>query len=115
MAPYDTIALFVSDPAVLASLQFALTVEGFEPIVEATEPGARAVVIDRGNLAEGLKLLDEMRGSGNQAAAFILATCPPPRLTATAAAMGATLIEKPLRGDELARALRTGLQTEKVA
>lgn len=115
MAPHDTIALFVSDPAVLASLQFALTVEGFQPVVEGADPGARALVIDRGDLAEGLKLLDEMRGSGNQAAAFVLATCPRPRLKATAAAMGATLIEKPLRGDELARALRTGLQAGKVA
>src|SRR5688572_251325 len=107
------IMLFVSDRPVLSSLQFALAVEGFEVVdgaAEGNDPAAAAaLVIDRGALAEGLAALAAFRAEGCGKPAIVLATNPTQRLRVQAAAACAVLVEKPLLGDELARALRAAL------
>jgi DNA-binding response OmpR family regulator len=103
------ILLFVSDRPVLSSLQFALATEGYEVFdgaAEGTDPSAAAaLVIDRGTLADGLAALGDLRAGGCAAPAMVLATNPCARLRAQAAAEGATVIEKPLFGDELSGAI----------
>ena len=113
------IMLFVSDRPVLSSLQFALAIEGFEVIdgaADGSDPAAAAaLVIDRGALADGLAALAAFRAGGCGKPAIVLATNPTPRLCEQAAAARAVLIEKPLLGDELSRALRAALQTQDTA
>jgi hypothetical protein len=110
------IMLFVSDRPVLSSLQFALALEGFEVLdgaADGNDPAAAAVlVIDEGKLADGLAALALFRASDCATPAIVLATNPTPRLRAQAAAARAVLIEKPLLGDELSRALRAALATQ---
>ena len=114
-----TIELFVSDAAVLSSLEFSLAVEGLAAIDgAATNIGAvpvTAVVIDRGSLTESLDCLASLRAAGCAAPAIILATNPSARQRACVAAAGAVLIEKPLLDDELTCALRSTLYFEKAA
>lgn len=110
------IMLFVRDPAVLSSLQFALAIEGFE-VIDGTADGrdpaaAAALVIDQGPLAEGLAALAAIRARGYAGPAIVLATNPTARLRAEAAAARAVLVEKPLLGDELSRALHDVLATQ---
>ena len=113
------IMLFVSDRPVLSSLQFALALEGFEVLDGAADghdpAAAAALVIDQGPLAEGLAALAAFRAGGCGTPAFILATNPTRRLRAQAAAACAVLVEKPLLGDELSRALRAALQIQDTA
>jgi two-component system, LuxR family, response regulator FixJ len=49
----------------------------------------------------GLELLRELKKRGLHAPAVIIATSPPAAIRAAAAAAGATLVEKPLLGEEL--------------
>jgi len=49
----------------------------------------------------GLELLRELKKRGLGAPAVIIATSPPAAVRAAAAAAGATLVEKPLLGEEL--------------
>lgn len=119
MAADLPILLFVSDAAVLSSLQFSLTIEGFvvaDGAVEGTDPSAAsALVIDQANLSEGLATLAGFRTRGCGPRAIVLATNPTARMRAQAAAAGAVLIEKPLLGDELTRALRAALEIQEAA
>lgn len=114
-----SIALFVSDPAVLSSLEFALTVEGLlvsdGDAADNSRANAAAVVIDRSSVQESLAQLARIRAYGCPAPAIVLATNPTRRQSAAALAAGAVLVEKPLLGDGLTRALRAALSFEKAA
>lgn len=112
---HGPIALLVSDPAVLSSLQFALSVEGFHLTAAVDDLAAAALVIDQGYRGDGLGALIAMRGRGYSAAAIILATNPTPSFRAQVAGAGALVIEKPLLGDELSSAIAHALQRRKAA
>lgn len=112
---HGPIALLVSDLAVLSSLQFALSVEGFQLTAAGDDLAAAALVIDQGYRGDGLAFLHALRGRGNDAPAIVLATNPTPPFRARAASAGALLIEKPLLGDELSRAIAHALEPRKAA
>ncbi|UIJ46312.1 histidine kinase [Sphingomonas cannabina] len=114
MTAENSILLFISDASVLASLQFALSLEGFQVAdgLAAANPSATCLVIDQACRGGGLDLLASLRAGGCNAPALLLATNPGAALRRRAGALGATIIEKPLLGDELTRALRRILQTE---
>lgn len=109
------IALLVSDPAVLSSLQFALSVEGFKLTAAGEELAAAALVIDQAYRGDGLAALGSLRAKGCAAPAIILATNPTTAFRARAAGAGAALIEKPLLDDELSSAIAHVLQRKKAA
>ncbi|WP_120717421.1 DNA-binding transcriptional response regulator [Tsuneonella amylolytica] len=110
-----SIALLVSDPAVLSSLQFALSVEGFQVSATGDNRAAAALVIDQGYRQDGVAALLELRARGTATPAIILVTNPNTAFRARAAAAGAALIEKPLLGDELSRAIAEALHLRKAA
>ena len=113
------IHLFVSDRAVLSSLEFALAVEGFRPFdgnaADRTGNCAAAIIIDASSFSEGVSISSRLRRSGCAAPAILLATNPTRQNRARAASEGIHLIEKPLLGDELSRALFAALNLEKAA
>ena len=109
------IALLVSDLAVLSSLRFALSIEGFDLAAAGEEPAGAVLVIDQGYRGDGLAALLAMRAAGRHTPAIILATHPTPFYRARAAAAGATVIEKPLLGDELSSAISCLLEPRKAA
>jgi DNA-binding response OmpR family regulator len=109
------ITLLVSDPAVLSSLQFALSVEGFTLAAAGQERIATALVVDQAYRGDGLAALASLRAKGCAAPAIILATNPTASFRARAAHACAALIEKPLLGDELSRAISRALQPRKAA
>ena len=112
------VLLFVSDRPVLSSLQFSLAIEGFEVADGAAGSdcsAAAALVIDQSYSGNGLAALAALRALGYSTPTMILATHPTPRMRSQAAALGAVLIEKPLLGDELTRALRTALNLRQAA
>ena len=119
MADPDTILLYIADRALLSSLQFALSVEGFQ-VGDGAGGGfdsrtAWALVIDQEYREDGLAALRELRATGCQTAAILIATNPTSRLLASASAVGAELVEKPLLGDDLTRALRGLVALRKAA
>lgn len=111
--------LYVTDPAVLSSLQFSLALEGFavaDGLADRIEPAATsAIVVDQGFGGDGLAFIASLRASGCIATAIVLATNPTRQLRAHADAVGAALIEKPLLDDELSNALHAIFQEEKAA
>lgn len=109
------IELLVSDPAVLASLQFALSIEGFELTAAGDDNPAAALVIDQGYRGDGLAALGAIRRRGCTAPAIVLATNPTASFRARAAGAGVALIEKPLLGDELSSAIAGALQPRRAA
>lgn len=119
MAAQPVILLFVGDRPVLSSLQFSLAIEGFDVadgMAGAIEPcAAAALVIDQAFCADAFAMLAAFRRSGCITPAIVLATNPTTRARAQAAATGVALIEKPLLGDELTRALRAALEIQEAA
>lgn len=109
--------LFVSDRAVLSSLQFALMLDGFTLESDATEGlcAARCLVIDHRYRGDGLAFLDELRAAGIAVPAILMATNPTQRLHHRAVASGARVVEKPLLGDELNQALQAILDHNEAA
>lgn len=119
MAYEDMILLFVPDEPMLTSLQFSLAVEGFytaDGAARGIDPcAAIALLIDQSYLGDGLAALSQLRAAGCVAPAFLLATNSNARFRSRAKAAGVELIEKPLFGDELGRAIGAALQTRKAA
>lgn len=109
------IALLVSDLAVLSSLQFALSIEGFALTGAGDDLASAALVVDQGYRGDGLAALASLRAKGCTAPAILLATNPSMPLRTRAACAGAALIEKPLLGDELSSAITRALQPRKAA
>ena len=113
------IHLFVGDPAVLSSLEFALAVEGFAAFdgnrAQGIATSAAAIVVDAGRFAEGLSTFSKLRRAGYVAPAILLATNPTRQDRARAAAEDIVVVEKPLLGDDLSRALVASLELKKAA
>ena len=115
MVNLGAVTLLVDDPSVLAALEFALSIEGFEiwPTGEKDSnlaPGG-ALVVDERYLGDGLLSVERLRDRGWNAPAIILSTNPSNRLRSRAAAVDAILVEKPLLGDELSGAIRSAIET----
>jgi len=104
------VTIFASDPALLSALQFSLTIEGFDVCVDAEHPSsASCLIIDQKYHGDGLTWLAGLRAHGNASPAILLVTHPDRTVRASATALGARLIEKPLTGNELADALTDSL------
>jgi len=101
MVQNHAIRLLVEDPSVLASLQFSLSIEGFEVV----DHGRAALIIDEQYRGDGAQALEDLRAQGNCAPVVFLATHPNRRLRNRLAISRAILVEKPLMGDEIGRAL----------
>ena len=125
MTTAPVLLLVDDDPAVRASLQFSLELEGYE--VEAFESGetlaARissaspsCLVIDyRLPGIDGLALLTLLRSRGETCPAIVITSNPPRNLRARVSSAGAVLIEKPLLSDGLTTAIRHLIQGRKTA
>jgi hypothetical protein len=119
MLPTPEIHLFVADAAVLSSLEFALTVQGFR-VLDGSLPDddltkAAAIVIDAATVPTALQLLQRLRGKGCFSPTLFLVTNPTRRDRKHAQASGVVIIEKPLLGDDVSRALQYILKLEKAA
>jgi len=101
------ILLFTDDAGVLSSLEFSLSLSGFTVAdgSKADPSAAAALVIDQVYRGDGLKTLEALRSAGDEVPAVLLATNPTCVLRRRAAAAHATVIEKPLLGDELTHTL----------
>jgi two-component system response regulator FixJ len=107
------------DPAVRASLRFALEIEGFivhafatgeELLARATLPDGACLVVDYIlPTMNGLELVAALRDRGVDSPAILITSDPPVRLRREAAAAGLTLVEKPLLGNGLGDAIRSAL------
>jgi FixJ family two-component response regulator len=116
----ERVVLIVDDdPAVRASLRFALEIEGFavqvfatsdELLARPTLPAGACLVVDYLlPIMNGLELVAALRGRGVDSPAILITSDPPARLRREAAAAGLTLVEKPLLGNGLAEAIRAAL------
>ena len=112
---HGPIVLMVSDLAVLSSLRFALSIEGFTLAAEGETFSAAALVVDQGSLSASLNFLDSLRAAGCQVPAIVLTTHPTAAMRARAAAAGAAVIEKPLLGDDLSGAILAAIQPRRAA
>lgn len=111
------IVLLDDDPAVCASLQFILELHGFdvetfasaEALTAFAGPDEPACFILDYRLPgiDGLSLLEALRRLGVAAPAIVITSNPSRGVRHRAAALGTTLIEKPLLGDELISAIQT--------
>ena len=116
LAPPPMLLLVDDDPAVLASLQFSLELEGFA--VDAFESGE--TVMARIRMArhaclvldyrlpgiDGLSLLNLLRERGETCPAVIITSNPTRTMRLRTIDAGAVLIEKPLLSDSLTTAIR---------
>jgi FixJ family two-component response regulator len=112
--------VYEQDRSVLASLQFALALEGFR-VLDGTTAGADPndaaclIIEQRHGAGDGLALLAQLRASGCTAPAVLLATHPTRATRDRVDAAGITLVEKPLLTDDLTRALRSMVPQEEAA
>jgi len=114
----QSILLFVSDRPVRSSLQFALSLDGFsvgDGLEVRDRSRATGLVIDQACGGDGMGVLASLRAAGCAAPAVLLATNPTRALRARAAERGAVIVEKPLLGDDLPRALRAMLNPDEAA
>ncbi len=115
----DRVVVIDDDPAVRASLRFALEIEGFivhafatgeELLARATLPDGACLVVDYIlPTMNGLELVAALRERGVDSPAILITSDPPARLRREAAAAGLALVEKPLLGNGLADAIRSAL------
>ena len=114
------ILIYEQDQSVLASLQFALALEGYcvkDGAGAGADPwGAACLIIEqRHGEGDGLALLARLRASGCDTPAVLLATNPTRTIRERAEAAGIPLVEKPLLTDDLTRALRRVIRQEEAA
>ena len=114
----DESVIFVveGDAAVRNSLNFALGTEGYAVRTFATGSAllAESATLARGCLIadqtlpdlSGLDLIQDLRSLGVRLPAILLAGDAGPQLRARATRAGVTIVEKPLLGDGLARAIK---------
>jgi FixJ family two-component response regulator len=111
-----TVLLVEDDEAVVHALRFRLELEGWavqsypsaEAILAVADlPPRSCLVLDQILTGmSGLDLLSNLRARAVSVPAIIITSHPSRALRARVAASGATLIEKPLLGDGLTRAIR---------
>ena len=116
LIPPPMLLLVDDDPAVRASLQFSLELEGFavetfdsgETLVARNSPARHdCLVLDyRLPGIDGLSLLRMLRERGETCPAVIITSNPTRSVRQRTADAGAVLIEKPLLGDNLTTAIR---------
>lgn len=116
------ILLVDDDPAVRASLAFALDLEGYlvETFSCAEELVASTDLPDTGCLLlnyrlpgmDGLALLKTLRRRGLALPAILITFAPTRGLRARASEAGAVIVEKPLLCDALTAAVRAALPSE---
>ena len=116
MTSAPLLLLVDDDPAVLASLQFSLELEGF--VVEAFDSGETlmaqvslanpsCLVLDyRLPGVDGLSLLQALRERGESCPAVIITSNPTRSVRQRTTDAGAVLIEKPLLSNGLTAAIR---------
>ena len=116
------ILLVDDDPAVRAALAFSLEIEGF--LIETFECGED--LLDKADFPkngcfvldyclpgiDGLSLLKILRSRGVELPAVLITSAPNRQVRARAAEAGAVIIEKPLLGDALTAAVRSGLRAD---
>ena len=115
----QNVLVVVDDPAVRASLQFALEIEGF--LVDAFETGddllahgrlpTRACLVVDYYLPRmnGIDVVVALRERGVDFPTILMTTDPPGHLRRQAFDAKLTLVEKPLLGNDLAEAIREAL------
>jgi len=118
-APRDVVLVIDDDAAVLASLKFALEIEGFavevfrsaEELLDRPLPDASAcLVVDyRLPAMDGVDLVSTLRGRGVEVPAILITTNPSAKLRHRADEAGLAIVEKPLLGNTLAEAIRSAL------
>lgn len=116
----DIVLVIDDDSAVLASLKFALEIEGFavEAFRSAEELLARQSALPSACLVvdywlpgmDGVELVSRLRDSGVEIPAILITTDPPPHIRQRAAEAGLAIVEKPLLGNTLAEAIRATLK-----
>lgn len=120
-----TVLLVDDDPAIRASLQFSLELEGFQ--VESFESGE--ALLGRGELPDnaclvldyrlpgidGLVALDALRRRGVGLPAVVVTTNPTRNLRQRVTEAGAMLIEKPLLCDSLSAGIRGLMNGDRTA
>ena len=107
------------DPAVVRSLKFALELEGYEvlsfPDAERLlsvdlPPGRACLVVDvRLPRLDGIEAVRVLRERGVELPTVIMPTAPTADMRRRAASVHAPIVEKPLLGDELMRAIHNAL------
>jgi FixJ family two-component response regulator len=117
----DESVIFVveGDAAVRNSLSFALGIEGYSVRTFATATAllSESAMLRRGCLiadhslpdSSGLDLIRDLRSRGIRLPAILLAGDAGPQLRARATRAGVTIVEKPLLGDGLTRAIGNAL------
>lgn len=118
-APKDVVLVIDDDAAVLASLKFALEIEGFavevfrsaeELLHRPLPPASACLVVDYWLPAmDGVDLVSALRGLGIEAPAILMTSNPSPQLRRRAYEAGLAIVEKPLLGNTLAETIRTAL------
>ena len=113
------IAVVDDDPGVRESLQFLLETVGYT--VETYESGLRflsaasparlaCLVLDQQMpLATGLETLAQLRARGVTTPTLLVTSMPGPALVERVAALGGTVLEKPLVQDDLLAAIEASL------
>lgn len=117
--PKDVVLVIDDDSDVLASLKFALEVDGFsvevfrsaEDLFAGAIPASAACLVVDYWLPgmDGVELVSKLRGSGVAIPAFLITTDPPPHVRQRATEAGLKVIEKPLLGNALGEAIRSTL------
>ncbi|EMD81620.1 response regulator [Pacificimonas flava] len=115
MAYQRPILVYEQDRSVLASLEFALALEGYR-VLDGTSAGANPrgaaclIIEQRHGASGGLALLAQLRAGGCNTPTVLMATNPTRSTRKLADAAGVPLIEKPLLNNDLTQALRSVLR-----
>lgn len=113
-------AVIVDDDAdLLAALKFSLELDGLRVIAHRSSETVNLADIPQHNAclvldyrlpaANGLELLDRLRAAGGRQPAILITSHASPAVRESVRAAGATLVEKPLLGDTLIRAIHAAL------
>jgi two-component system response regulator FixJ len=113
----DAVLVIDDDSDVLASLKFALEVDGFsvevfrsaeELLARPLPAGPACLVVDyRLPGMDGIELVSSLRARGMETPALLITTDPPPHVRQRSAEAGLAIVEKPLLGNALAEAIRS--------